>query len=387
MSRAYIGIIVPAVSDVAPWLSRLARHAARRARGLPVVSTLVGPPAAAWGALERWLTSRGALAIRAPALDVEAAVHAWAERLAAQVDLPRQALEVAARALDVPVADLRERVRSPAWERAATQAALAAHDPSGVLGRLVSAEPLADLQAHAVLDGLGGLLPLARGPWLGLLPGAGEVTQAAALAGHLVRRAPGLPVVVVLAVEDWRAYAHAAGDAAAAGLLREGHVRVSPAPSVAPDDPSADRLAALGIVGGRLARFREVQQAVASEDEGRARSAAERFLFDWFEAFPPTSGLFELNGKLADPPRRALEVDLLARRPRIALEIDGYHHFTEPSRYRRDQEKNYRLAKLGYLPLRFLAEDVVARLEHIRDRVLHAVAWRTAPPPSPETPS
>ncbi len=63
----------------------------------------------------------------------------------------------------------------------------------------------------------------------------------------------------------------------------------------------------------------------------RARSAAERFLFDLLGDLPETAGLFELNARLGFcfGPMPA-EVDLLAGTLRLAVEIDGFHHFRDP---------------------------------------------------------
>src|SRR5262249_54107878 len=71
---------------------------------------------------------------------------------------------------------------------------------------------------------------------------------------------------------------------------------------------------------------------------------------------------------------RPAEVDLLCRDPRIAVEIDGYFHFRDPAGYRRDRTKDWELQRRGYLVLRFLAEDVIPRLEEICDPILDALA-------------
>lgn len=91
-----------------------------------------------------------------------------------------------------------------------------------------------------------------------------------------------------------------------------------------------------------------------------ARSAAEAMFFEALEATPATAGRFELNGRLAirfGPD--AAEVDLLSRRDQIAIEIDGYHHFSDAERYRRDRRKDLLLQAHGLLVVRLLAEDVM----------------------------
>ncbi len=118
----------------------------------------------------------------------------------------------------------------------------------------------------------------------------------------------------------------------------------------------------------------------ASDDiaaEARARSAAELFLYRAFALVPTLRGRFELNGTLArDFGGRPLEIDLLARAERVALELDGFFHFQDASRYRRDRRKDWVLQRDGYVVMRWLAEDVVGDLETIIARVSDCVRWR-----------
>jgi very-short-patch-repair endonuclease len=72
---------------------------------------------------------------------------------------------------------------------------------------------------------------------------------------------------------------------------------------------------------------------------------------------------------------------------RLAVELDGFFHFLGPDGYRRDRRKDWELQRHGYLVLRFLAEDVVARLEEILDTILAAVELRRAAHPGTELPS
>lgn len=108
------------------------------------------------------------------------------------------------------------------------------------------------------------------------------------------------------------------------------------------------------------------EQASAHDD--CARSHAERLLFECLQQLPDTAGLFQLNGRL--PVRfgsTALEVDLLGESCAMAIEVDGYFHFRETDAYRRDRRKDVLLQEHGYLVMRFLADDVVHRLEEILD--------------------
>ncbi len=112
------------------------------------------------------------------------------------------------------------------------------------------------------------------------------------------------------------------------------------------------------------------------ERDELARSAAERFLFELLESHPRTRGRFVLNG---DPGfmfgLRAAEIDLLASGLLLAVEVDGYYHFTDADAYRRDRRKDWELQRHGYTIVRVLAEDVVARMDEVLDAILAAVNY------------
>jgi very-short-patch-repair endonuclease len=108
-----------------------------------------------------------------------------------------------------------------------------------------------------------------------------------------------------------------------------------------------------------------------------ARSLAEATLFEALEATPATAGRFRLNESLAvrfGPV--AAEVDLLSRGDRIAIEIDGVHHFADPACYRRDRRKDLLLQTHGFVVVRLLAEDVVRDVRAAVTAVSQALAYR-----------
>ena len=132
-----------------------------------------------------------------------------------------------------------------------------------------------------------------------------------------------------------------------------------------------DRLAAM-VDEGLL-----VVGTTESVDTFDAKSAAEAAMFEALEATPSTAGRFELNGCLSvrfGP--SAAEVDLLARTERIAVEIDGYHHFTDPAAYRRDRRKDLLLQTQGLLVIRLLAEDVLRDPRSAVNAVCQGLAFR-----------
>jgi very-short-patch-repair endonuclease len=110
----------------------------------------------------------------------------------------------------------------------------------------------------------------------------------------------------------------------------------------------------------------------------RARSATEDFLFRRLETLVETMGRFVLNEALAIPfdQQGRLEVDLLCADARVAVELDGGQHLGDPEAYRRDRRKDQLLQEHGYFVLRFLAEDVGKRLDHVLDAILRTMSGR-----------
>jgi len=112
-----------------------------------------------------------------------------------------------------------------------------------------------------------------------------------------------------------------------------------------------------------------------------ARSAAELAFFEVLEATPATAGRFQLNESLSVRfGSKACEVDLLSRGDRIAIEIDGFHHFTDPENYRRDRRKDLLMQQQGLIVVRVLAEDVMADPRPGINLVIQALASRLGKP-------
>jgi very-short-patch-repair endonuclease len=108
-----------------------------------------------------------------------------------------------------------------------------------------------------------------------------------------------------------------------------------------------------------------------------ARSVAEATLYEALEATPATAGRFRLNESLSvrfGP--AAAEIDLLSRGDRIAIEIDGIHHFADPDCYRRDRRKDLLLQTRGFVVVRLLAEDVVRDVRSAVIAVSSVLAYR-----------
>jgi superfamily II DNA or RNA helicase/very-short-patch-repair endonuclease len=114
----------------------------------------------------------------------------------------------------------------------------------------------------------------------------------------------------------------------------------------------------------------------------RARSATEAFLYRRLQSLPATNGRFELNVELPIPfdGWGNMEVDLLDRKARLVIELDGGQHFANADAYRRDRRKDALLQEHGYFVLRFLVQDVGRRLDDVLDAILRVLAMRERTP-------
>lgn len=128
--------------------------------------------------------------------------------------------------------------------------------------------------------------------------------------------------------------------------------------------------------------------AAKASDVGRnniehARSATEAFFFKRLETLEATCGRFHLNVPLPIffCGQSTMEVDLLCPDSRLAIELDGPQHLNNPETYRRDRQKDALLQENGYFVLRFLAEDVSKRLDHILDTILRTLQTQRRPSP------
>jgi very-short-patch-repair endonuclease len=118
--------------------------------------------------------------------------------------------------------------------------------------------------------------------------------------------------------------------------------------------------------------------ALARRVPGRARHSTMRVLHDALARDRRTSGRFELDGTVATAEGPAIDVALVARDARIAVELDAWYHFHDPEGYRHDRVQDTRLARAGYFVLRFPAEDVDDRLASTIDHLALALAGRRA---------
>jgi very-short-patch-repair endonuclease len=161
-----------------------------------------------------------------------------------------------------------------------------------------------------------------------------------------------------------------------------------PADVTLPADPvwkrdysgSVRRLIRDGVDSPLAQLFVHAVRPVLPDADGlaRARSATEACLLRRLESHPQTKGRFALNTPLpiAFDGAGTLEVDLLCVDARVAVELDGAQHLSDPTAYRRDRRKDQLLQESGYFVLRFLAEDVGKELDSVLDATLRALSRR-----------
>jgi very-short-patch-repair endonuclease len=228
------------------------------------------------------------------------------------------------------------------------------------------------------------------------------VEKGVRLLADLAMAQPLLSLCLVVEPDLFRAYLEQAKESRVKALARESVVTVAanelwhsdgprnadPSGGTSALSQSITRLAAGGASAELSQFYEDAFQAVSElgpdtcDPAGveRARSAAERFLFERLETLPQTAGLFHLNQTLGFRfgPCRDSEVDICAQSLDLVIEIDGYFHFQDPESYRRDRRKDLELQKNGYMVFRVLAEDVVSRLEEILAMILAIVAFQRA---------
>jgi very-short-patch-repair endonuclease len=161
-----------------------------------------------------------------------------------------------------------------------------------------------------------------------------------------------------------------------------------PADVALPADPvwkrdysgSVRRLVRDGVDTSLASLFVLAARQVSPDADGvdRARSATEAFLYRRLETLTETRSRFRLNVTLpiAFDGFGTLEVDLLCADARVAVELDGAQHLSDPIAYRRDRRKDQVLQENGYLVLRFLAEDVGRELDAVLDAILRSLSTR-----------
>jgi hypothetical protein len=388
-------------------LRLLARHDQRRRAGLPTVSVLLAEPSAANAAWRKWIR-RDRPAVESTASAPRDLVVAVIDAIRRSTDLALLALQYLTRSArigagsDDPAID----IRTPHDLDTLVQAALDAGAPENMARaalefcRTVDAHrttrdvveridgvlgSAAGLQWFKVLNAVAALLPSELWPAIFLTsPSTADASswhrEASVSIEQLTQTVPQWPVVVAIAPEAFDRFCREAPASRAKSLLQSGVIPLSISAAAsggaerASSQPATIRALKAVQTSARLLEALEAAQALQPRQDEEARSAAERFLFELLESHPASKGQFVLN---ADPGfdfgPRAAEVDLLALGLRLAVEVDGYYHFTDPVAYRRDRRKDWELQRHGFRVVRVLADDVVTRMDEVLDFILGSI--------------
>jgi putative MATE family efflux protein len=410
----------------------LDRHQRRREQSIPTVSVLCGPVGLASRRWRAWAAQRGATVVAPSGNGLADVVPAWVRALAFTRDLRADAVAWLARVAGQNPEEVQRHTVAMTgrdfewwWQNLSIPADKAG---AGAVCRQILAagadaagpSPGADQLLTAMTKGcmpatvravaiLAELVPGSALPALLLTPpttaAPAWLAEVAPLLVELVAAVPALPAAVAVDPSVAEPLLRAGTLPHALAVLREGVVGVESLGEA----ELTDRLRDAGVAQGASATVRRLARDGASEelaaafteaarragrkgtpeDEDAARSTAEQFLFERLETLAATAGLFALNQRLDfhHGPAPA-EVDLVAQSLRVVVELDGsYYHLRDPVAYRRDRRKDWELQRRNYLVLRFLAEDVVERLEEILDTILAAVELRRSSQPERGQPS
>jgi Protein of unknown function (DUF559) len=306
------------------------RHHRVRLSGQPVLSVVAGPPRLA----ARLMIEVDAELARETAAVSSAGglIASWAASVARS---PRVRARLAALAGEHGLAGKRTAFD---WRRVIASAT--GHDAEQA-AHLVQAIARADGRSLARLVAPADRLDDAALRWLSrligprALPGVRAVIGKAESVSAAVEGLLGFFALVPLATElvaPWPAVEEwlGGGDSRARALARDGLVRLPP-----------------GAPGK------------AKDSRGHYRSWPEKLLHEELQRHPDSEGMFAPNERVAVRfGRDGAEVDLLCDEHRVAVEIDGWHHFRRADSYRRDRRKEVALQQHGYLVYRVLAEDI-----------------------------
>jgi very-short-patch-repair endonuclease len=370
-------------STVSPWWTPLEWHRRRRGQGVPTVTLLVGDADVAEWLWSSWQSASGARSrtIAVPAArepnDTSRNAPARARILEEWLsgELVREALRqrfvsrAAARQHTSPE-ELRARIsaRSPGeLAEFAEREALTLEIPAPIVAGIFQQASLAELvnqdfkHLAPIARLLGGALPPL------LVQGSGapreQLADTCAALVELVESATAAELALALGPDEYQALTANVPERISA-LLREGMLKIQPQPERAEAAQPESAPAA-------------TNHDIFYHPPDFARSQSERLLYRQLERRPRTQGRFALNCRLrelfgASP----VEIDLVCESLRIAVEVDGYHHFRDSDAYRRDRRKDQLLQELGYVVVRVLATDVTEDIDYVLECIDKAVQHR-----------
>jgi very-short-patch-repair endonuclease len=402
------------------------RHQLRREQGIATVSVLAGPPVLGVRAWRDWAKVRGWGIAICGNPDREVVKHCWVSEWLRRTDPVDAAIQFIARRLGMDELELQSRILARSKAEL-----LLFFNSSGLSESRAEAERLAcqlitmdetNPQDWLLSNESLMLFSDDERPWIGLVASllaftpvraptlilslsedqAGntspdELDKTAEFLYGISFQVPKLPIAWALPEKRYLSYLAACKESRSKATCRETTVRIDSSgedeilrvlgslnfPDLESLEGSIKRIASDGADHSLIQSFIDAvkKRDVAASGEFAAselaRSAAEAFLYERLDSMLETAGLFELNYQMDFLfGHRMMEVDLVSLRYKLAIEIDGYFHFVDNEKYRRDRKKDFLLQKEGYLVLRFLAEDIVTRLEEILDAILAALSLR-----------
>ncbi|WP_006786401.1 endonuclease domain-containing protein [Thiorhodospira sibirica] len=260
-----------------------------------------------------------------------------------------------------------------------------AHTPPTLLqalGWVHKFQPYGSPEQH-LMASLATLIPQTQLPgllWTDLPADPAVLSRWLEGAARLAEAVPALPLAVTLSATSYTQYMQSIPESRHKALIREGYLPLAPLDAARPDTPPpsvTNILRHYHVAEGVWHQATALHQTLAATpplDADRARSQAERFLFNLLQSIPEFKDRFVLNARLPIQfGQETMEVDFLADPPGLVLELDGYYHFQDAVCYRRDRRKDLLLQQHGYTVVRYLAEDVVSHLEEILATIRHAL--------------
>jgi Protein of unknown function (DUF559) len=400
-------------------VAALDRHDQRRRRGTPTISVLVGPIVPSLRLFSCWAETRGrpVVSVRLEKAELEAVIVPWVDELMKRHDLGAAAVQWLAQRLNRDAGGLARSLRLMTSHELGVFLELSLPLESGTSVEIIGRR-LIEYAATGIEPGSSRLAPnldlLLEGhgrPWIHVFSAVGELIELdclpvlvmslakpsvceleriARLLAELAVAQPRSGLVLLVQQDLFVSFVRQAPASRAKALLLESIVNLdredlsitagSNSTSVESGESTLDDSVANALESA-ISDLQFTESASDNDDDDDdARSAAERFLFERLESVVETAGLFELNATLDFyfGSNRWIEIDLAASTLKLAIEVDGYHHFLDPEAFRRDRRKDLELQKHGYLVVRVLAEDVVERLEEVMDTILATVAFRRA---------
>jgi very-short-patch-repair endonuclease len=338
------------------WLGLLDRHRRRRTQGIPTVTVLQGDRQVAawlWGSMpsvggHRWVVAKG--------FEAGALVAQWVGNSEVASALHAAILGLMANDAGTSTEELVCRLAGrSAWqlEHLAEQTAVAHELELSKVRSAMGMSSVAREPASPAVELLQAQRLLGRVPPLLVDPGSDSESDLCRAAIATVEFAELLPQGEV-------------------GLML-GHASADMLGSRVPDRVGMmlkEGLAHLRERGRGLDAPADHGAPVEYDGGAFARSRTERLLFETLDARARTTGVFRLNQSLERPGGGAsLEVDLLSQALKLAVEVDGYHHFRDAHGYRRDRRKDVQLQQMGYVVVRVLASDVERELDHVLELI------------------